>query len=242
MDIGSKLGAQTMSVSTAGSALPRALLHTPRTAHDATLAQLRAWILDGTLGPDERLHQDRLAAALGVSRMPIREALRQLAAEGLVRIYPHRGAFVASLNPAEIRELYLVRAALERLAAGIAAERIDGEALARLDGLVARMWDAVEVEDDETAIELDRLFHDTIYSAAGMPFLHDLIFQARRRSDVFRRAHAHIPGRSRVSTEEHAEFLAALATRDRDRVERLTCAHLMNAAEHLIAYVAGDRP
>jgi DNA-binding GntR family transcriptional regulator len=215
--------------------------HAPRTAHDATLAQLRVWILDGTLAPNERLHQDRLAAALGVRGMPIREALRQLAAEGLVRIYPHRGAFVASLNPAEIRELYLVRAALEGLAAGIATERFGGSGLTRLQELLGQMWIAVDAEDDEVAIELDRLFHDTVYAAAGLPFLHELIQQARRRSDVFRRAHAQISGRSRVSTKEHAEFLAALVAGNRAAVERLARDHLMNAAEHLIVYLGQER-
>src|SRR4051812_43907 len=82
-----------------------------RTVNDATTGQIRAWILNGRLKPGERLHQEQLAVDLGVSRMPVREAIRQLAAEGLVQLIPHRGAFVSSLDPDEIRELYEVRAA-----------------------------------------------------------------------------------------------------------------------------------
>jgi DNA-binding GntR family transcriptional regulator len=222
-------------------ATPLVVVHAPRTAHDATLAQLRAWILDGTLKPNEHLQQDRLAVALGVSRMPIREALRQLAVEGLVRIVPHRGAFVASLDPAEIRELYLVRAALERLAAGLAVPRIMAADLELLEAVLAQMRDAVDTTNEEFAIELDRQFHDTIYAAAGAPYLHDLIRQARRRSDAFRRAHVYMPGRSRVSLQEHTALLAALAAGDRETFERLSHEHLVNAAAHLIAYVRGER-
>jgi DNA-binding GntR family transcriptional regulator len=106
--------------------------------------------------------------------------------------------------------------------------------------VLQQMWVALDTDTDDAAIELDRLFHDTIFAVAGMPFLHDLIQQARRRSDIFRRAHVHLPGRSRVSTEEHAEVLAALVAGDRALVERLTREHLLHAAEDLIAYVARE--
>lgn len=215
-------------------------VHAPRTIHEATVAQVRAWIQDGTLRPGQRLHQDQLAARLGVSRMPVREAIRRLAAEGFVEIEPHRGAFVAALDPAEIRELYLIRAALETLAAGLAVERIGEAEIDRLRGLLDAMREAVAAGDDERAIDLDRELHACLFEPAGMPLLLGLIAQMRDRSAVFRRAHAHIPGRADVSNREHAALLDAVVARDRGALERLTHEHLINAADHLIAHVAPE--
>ena len=210
----------------------------PRSVSDATIAQLRAWILDGTLEAGARLNQDDLACTLGVSRMPVRAAIRQLASEGLLDLRGHRGAVVASLDPKVIREVYLVRAALEGLAAGLATDRVEAGEIARMEDLLARMRASVAVRDDEPSIQLDRRFHACVYAAADAPFLAGLIEQVRARSDAFRRAHAHIPGRARVSVEEHAARLRALTARDRVAVERLTREHLAKAADHLIAYVS----
>jgi DNA-binding GntR family transcriptional regulator len=210
-----------------------------RTVNDATTAQIRAWILNGRLKPRERLHQDQLAAALGVSRMPVREAIRQLAAEGLVQLFPHRGAFVSSLDPDEIRELYEVRAALEGLAISHAVPRMTTANIATLRAILDRLVAETAANDDEAVIELDRAFHDGLVAPAGMPYLRELIDQARRRSDAFRRAHTYvIPGLSASSNLEHAEIFAAVEQGDVPRsVERIH-RHLRNAADHLIGYLA----
>ena len=210
-----------------------------RTVNDATTAQIRAWILAGRLKPRERLHQDQLALALGVSRMPVREAIRQLAAEGLVQVYPHRGAFVSSLDPDEIRELYEVRAALEGLAISHAVPRMTPADVTALRTILDRLIAETAANDDEAVIELDRRFHDGLVAPAGMPYLRELIDQARRRSDAFRRAHTYvIPGLSASSNLEHADILAAVEEGDVLRsVERIH-RHLRNAADHLIGYLA----
>lgn len=211
-----------------------------RTVNDATTGQIRDWILNGTLRPGERLHQDQLAATLGVSRMPVREAIRQLAAEGLVQLFPHRGAFVSSLDPDEIRELYEVRAVLEGLAVVHAAPCLTESDLAGLRELLARLQAAEATRADEDTVELDRRFHDRLMAPAAMPYLRDLIEQARRRSEAFRRAHTYvIPGHSAQSNAEHAAIVEAAARGDADMAMVLIQAHLRNAADHLISYFAG---
>lgn len=214
-------------------------INVARTVNDATTGQIRAWILNGRLKPGERLHQDQLAVALGVSRMPVREAIRQLAAEGLVQMFPHRGAFVSSLDPDEIRELYEVRAALEGLAISHAVPRVTPDVVSSLHEILRRLVEAEAAGDDEATIELDRHLHDTLVAPSQMPYLRELIEQARRRSEAFRRAHTYIiPGQSASSNEEHAEIIAAVERGDVERSVSLIERHLHNAATHLITYLS----
>lgn len=210
-----------------------------RTVNDATTSQIRAWILNGRLKPGERLHQDQLAIALGVSRMPVREAIRQLTAEGLVQSFPHRGAFVSSLDPDKIRELYEVRAALEGLAILHAVPRMTPQVIVALHEILCRLIEAEAAGDDEATIEHDRALHDTLIASAGMPYLRELIEQARRKSDAFRRAHTYIiPGRSANSNAEHAQIITAVERGDVEQSVMLIHEHLHNAATHLITYLA----
>jgi DNA-binding GntR family transcriptional regulator len=220
------------------SSLPTAdAINVARTVNDATTGQIRAWILNGRLKPGERLHQDQLAIALGVSRMPVREAIRQLAAEGLVQLFPHRGAFVSSMDPDEIRELYEVRAALEGLAISHAVPRVTPDVVVSLHEILRRLVDAVAAGDDEATIEFDRHLHDTLIAPAQKPYLRELIEQARRRSEAFRRAHTYIiPGQSASSNKEHAAIIAAVECGDVELSVQLIHEHLHNAATHLITY------
>jgi DNA-binding GntR family transcriptional regulator len=223
----------------APSSVAAPLANVARTVNDATTAQIRAWILNGRLKPGERLHQEQLAEDLGVSRMPVREAIRQLAAEGLVQLIPHRGAFVSSLDPGEIRELYAVRAVLEGLALEHSVPRITAAVVDECRGILAALIDAAATDDVEAVIDLDRQLHDTLMSRAAMPYLQELIEQARRRSEAFRRAHTYIiPGQSTSSNEEHARIIEAVARGDAAGSVRLIHEHLHNAALHLISYLS----
>jgi DNA-binding GntR family transcriptional regulator len=221
------------------SALPVATPgYLARTVNDATTSQIREWILNGTLTSGERLHQDQLASALAVSRMPVREAIRQLAAEGLVQVIPHRGAFVTSLDPHAIRDLYEVRAALEGLAIRHAVPAIDEREIAELHDLFDQLKEAERVDDDEQTIEIDRRFHDVLMTPAAMPYLLDLIEQARRRAEVFRRANTYLRAtHTPEANREHAAIIAAVEARDAEAAVRLTEFSLRKAAGQLIDYL-----
>lgn len=210
----------------------------PVTVQSATTSQIRRMILDGQLAPGERLHQDRLAELLNVSRMPVREAIRQLASEGLVTIVAHRGAFVASLDPDEIRELYQVRSALECLAVRQSVPHIGDETIADLEQLLEQMRALEHEGNEESTIALDREFHERLMAPARMDYLLGLIRQSRQKTEAFRRAHTYIPGRSHISNQEHAQILQAVSARDAAQAERLIDEHLTNAANHLVAYLS----
>lgn len=148
---------------------------------DKLAAELQARILDGELSPGTRLRQEALAEEFGVSRTPIREALRTLQASGLVELRPNRGALVHSLSPREIRDAYAVRSELEGLAAEIAALRIDQEQIERLHRAQAQFREALDRMRDGTRNGRRRLserdieawgrandeFHQVIHKAAG---------------------------------------------------------------------------
>lgn len=127
-----------------------------RTAHEYVRATLRAAVLDGTLAGGARLVQSELAERLGVSTTPVREALRDLATEGLVVFDPHRGALVRSLDIAEVRELYELRMTLEPLMVRRVIAAITPEQLARAEKLQQRMEESCEIS---TWVELNRDFH-----------------------------------------------------------------------------------
>ena len=122
--------------------------------------QIRGRILDGTLKPGERLVEDRLSAELGVSRVPVREALRGLSAEGLVRLLPRRGATVVEVTPADVAELVEVRALLEGLNARLAAQRHDPEIIALLRETLERGNEAARTAAPEELARLNAEFHE----------------------------------------------------------------------------------
>lgn len=150
-------------------------------------------IVSGTIPPGEVLRQEQLSERFGVSRTPIREALRRLAALGLVSFTPNRGVRVRSLSRAELHEAFLVRAELEGLATEIATPRIGAEELARLDACEARFGELTlelrrRVRDRDPGdtklfaqwMHANHAFHDVIYEAAAMPMLERLAKSARR--------------------------------------------------------------
>jgi DNA-binding GntR family transcriptional regulator len=127
---------------------------------------LREMITRGRLAPGAHLKEAELAAGLGVSRGPVREAFAQLANEGYIELRRHRGAYVRTLNRADIEEVYSLRLALERLAMTRAASRITPEKLAAMDDVLARMRAVTNDYAPEDAVELDLEFHDVVYAAA----------------------------------------------------------------------------
>lgn len=134
---------------------------------DLAIAQLRRAILTGQFQPGERLVEQHLAEELQVSRGPIRDALRQLEQEGLVRIYRNRGAVVSTLGPLEAYELYLVRGHLEGLAVRIARDYMGAEDIAYLDDLVGQMHTLRDLEEDWLpTIDLDLAFHRHIVACS----------------------------------------------------------------------------
>lgn len=211
-----------------------------RTKKDIAVQHVRDGILSGRYAAGEHLRLQNLAENLGLSVTPIREALLHLQVEGLLTQYPHHGARVADLRPVDVDELYLIRLALEPLAAGLAAQHITEEDLRDLRALqieMVRLRDA-EKPDDIVPVNLD--IHRRIYEATGLPLLSSVIAQlwSRAPRDIL----SVLPGRSTESIAEHQDILDALEQRDAARAEQLMRKHLEDSKSSLIAYLEHSQP
>jgi DNA-binding GntR family transcriptional regulator len=190
--------------------------------------QIRGRILDGSLRPGERLVEDRLSAELGVSRVPVREALRGLSVEGLVTLLPRRGATVVEITPETVAELVEVRALLEGLNARLAAQRHDPEIVDQLQDTLARGNQAAKTGTAEELAHLNAEFHERLAEASRNTVLSDVMRGLRERTSI---AFA-INGRARAREDwqEHAGILAAVIAGDAELAALLATRHVHNAA------------
>jgi DNA-binding GntR family transcriptional regulator len=194
---------------------------------DKVADEIRAAILSGQFKPGERLVEDRLAEEFGVSRNPVREAMRTLASEGLIEVTARRGAVVASLSPQEAEELLEVRATLEGANARLAARRRDPEVLEQLKGVLARGNAAIEAERLAELSDLNIAFHDHLARAGCNRVLVDLMKTLRDRSGpLFQGLGIEF---ARESWAEHASILRAVIAGDPELASMLAYRHVLNA-------------
>ncbi len=190
--------------------------------------RIRGRILDGRYKPGERLVEDKLSAELGVSRVPVREALRMLSTEGLVRLEPNRGASVAEVTPELVAELVEVRTLLEALNARLAARRHDPEIVAALEETLKRGNAAAHSGSPDQLAHLNGEFHERLAEASRNTVLTDIMRSLRERTSL---AFA-LNGRSRAREDwkEHAGILAAVIDGDEELAALLASRHVQNAA------------
>ena len=196
--------------------------------------RIREAILSGYLKPGQKLDQNEIAELLNVSRSPVREALRRLAAEGLVRMYPHRGAVVAELSPEELEEIYFIRGVLEGLAARLAAPRMDDDRIATLRAILEELE---SVSDPDRWLELNRRFHHTIYQAANRPRLLSIIENLRNTSAPYILQYIASSHHMEEARESHRHILEACEKRDGPLAEEETRKHLKAVCDGVLVYV-----
>lgn len=205
-----------------------------QTRSHTVLSVLREAILTGNLKPGERLIQEKLAERLQTSRMPIREAISQLESEGFVRIEPYKGAVVTELSLHELEELYTIRANLEALAAGLAAQRLSREELNYLDSLLNLMKKSLHQQSAlADHVELNRRFHRSISIGSRFQKLVTILDNLWDQSMRYRLTQARIPGRLETAYLEHEQLLKALTERQAEKVSRLVSEHVMATASAL---------
>ncbi|MGH7715043.1 MAG: GntR family transcriptional regulator, partial [Vulcanimicrobiaceae bacterium] len=192
---------------------------------------IRRALSDGVYGAGERLTTARLAKELGLSMTPVREALIELANEGLVEISPHRGARVAELGLVDLSDVYLARAILEPAATRLAARRLDTNTIADIRKIHQDFLAAVDQGDADTLLALNESFHFAIYDLAMSPLLRRLIrvVWSASPNDTFRL----IPGRAEQSLKDHTAIMRALTSGNAERAEKAMQNHI-NASLHLI--------
>ena len=195
--------------------------------------QLRRLILTGQHKPGERLVEDKLSAELGVSRVPIREALRTLAAEGLVDLPPRRGASVAQLSPTIAHDLVEVRATLEGLNARLAARHHEPAIVTELHQVLTEGNAAVQSGNVDDLMRLNGSFHDKLAQAGRNSILWDIMRTLRERTSLVFAANTN--RRSREDWEEHSRILAAVIDGDEELAALLATRHVHQAAEAAFA-------
>lgn len=195
---------------------------------------LREAIVGGVLKPGERLMEIQLAEELGVSRTPVREAIRKLELEGFVIMIPRRGTYVADLSIKDINEVFEVRTALDVLAAGLAAERITDDELEKMERLLVHIGEYIEKGDMDKIVEADSQFHDILYQATRNDRLVQIINNLREQLTRFRSISMAYPGRLKNTLEEHSRLVEALAARDHQLAERLATEHMENSEQTLL--------
>ncbi|HUR05390.1 MAG TPA: GntR family transcriptional regulator [Nonomuraea sp.] len=202
---------------------------------DQVTAEIRRLIISGELAQGERLVEDRLAARLGVSRNPVRESIRVLAAEGFVLVIPRIGATVARLSPAEAEELFDVRMAIEGLAARLAARKRTPETAARLRLVLDSAREAVEGGRLERVADLNTAFHLAVGEVAGNSYLNLMMAPMLLRAQwVFRQTAA---VRGPHSWSEHLSLCEAIAAGDEDEAQARAVAHVAAARRSFLAAV-----
>lgn len=196
-----------------------------RSAVQFAYGQVKAWILDHTLKPSQRIDQDELASMLGLSRTPVRTALEKLASEGLVEVAPHRGVTVTALSHSELEEVYMLRELLEIQATRLTVHRISAEELAEVERLMLESEQRNTPQQFAEYLELNRAFHLAIYRGARSPVLLRLICLLWDMSDRYRAAFLQMPGRVEHSMVEHREIVRKLADRDEEGLVRYLVQH-----------------
>ncbi len=202
---------------------------------------LREAIITGKLGPGERLMEIQMAEEMGVSRTPVREAIRKLELEGLVVMIPRKGAYVAGLSLKDIADVFEIRGALEGLAAGLAAERITDGELEDLERYLVKISEEIETGDLNRVVETDTDFHSLIYGASRNNRLSQIISNLREQIQRFRTTSLSYPGRMKIAVEEHRKIVEAISSRDGELARKLAQEHIENAESSMMSMVQRDQ-
>ncbi|MDF2519520.1 MAG: transcriptional regulator, GntR family [Clostridia bacterium] len=200
---------------------------------------IRNAIISGDLKPGERLMEVQVAERLGVSRTPVREAIRKLELEGLVIMLPRKGAFVADLSVKDLTEVMEIRAALEGLAAGLASIRIDDAEIEELEVAAHEFHKAIE-ENVEELIQRDVEFHEAMFRASRNERLIQLNSNLREQVQRFRELYHKKVNKSKETAREHYEIVEAISERDVKKAERLARNHIENAEKSILKMMESE--
>ncbi len=204
-----------------------------RPLRDVVTDEIRRMIADGELASGERLIEDKLAEQLGVSRNPVREAIRSLEATGLVEVIPRRGAYVTAVDVDDLSQLQEMHQVIGCWAAETAALRHDPADIGRLDACIAAGRSASEADDAARASEMQREFHLALEAASKNPYASIAMTPLRPRTDMIFTSHG--ATRAAIKWDEHQGIRDAIAAGDGARAAQLVQEHIHNAFEAFAA-------
>ena len=195
-------------------------------------------ILTGKLQPGDKLDEVKLAKRFDVSRTPIREAIAELSAAGLVETRPRRSAIVATFSIQQIFDMYEVLAVLEGLCAGLAARRMTEEERETLKSLHTKMAKLVDSNDWSQYYLMDLKFHQLIYAGSHNTFLEEEALSIRNRMMPYRRVYMEAPNQVKVPYQEHSRIIETILNRDSDAAEASFKAHSSIRADGISDFIS----
>lgn len=201
---------------------------------DVVFHTLRQAILRGELKPGERLMEVKLANKLGVSRTPIREAIRKLELEGLVLMIPRKGAEVAEITEKSLRDVLEVRRALEELAVRLACDKITEKEIQKLREAAQDFQKSLQSGDVTRVAEADVQFHDILYVATDNQKLVQLLNNLREQMYRYRVEYLKNDEAYPVLTREHEDIIRHISRRDKEKATEVMCRHIDNQVEAVI--------
>lgn len=203
---------------------------TRRSLHGELVDLLHDMLLEGELTPGDKINEQALCTRFGVSRTPLREALKVLASNGLVILAPNRGASVARISPQEIDQLFPIMGSLEALAGELAAQNISNTAITQIRKMHDQMVRHYEAGEGAKYLKLNRAIHEAIFQAAGNAELTALYHTVMVRTHAVRFTAKKSPARWHEAVEDHVQIMAALEARDGPRLGALLKDHLRHKA------------
>ena len=212
-----------------------------QTVASMTLEALRERILRGDFPDGDPLRQDALADELGVSRIPVREALRQLEAEGLVTFNPHRGAVVSTLSLEEIQELFELRVDIECELLRRSVPRMSADHLERAIEVLDEFDDALSAEESTRWGPLNWQFHAALYAPANRTLTMGVLQKLHQHSDRYFRMHVLIAHGGPSASKEHRAIVEAVVRKEIDTATELLRAHIMGAGRSLLRLLGEQR-
>lgn len=198
--------------------------------------KIRSDILNGKYKRGEELVESSIGKELRISRTPVREAIRQLELEGLVQLVPNKGAFVTGISEKDVRDIYLIRARLEGLAARMAAKNITPELLDAMEETVVLSEYHAKKEHYEQVCEMDSKFHKLLYKASGSRILEHTLTDFHQYVQRVRMASIMKKRRMEKSNDEHDAILTAIREHDEEKAELVATRHISNTVENLKNY------
>jgi DNA-binding GntR family transcriptional regulator len=224
MDLGALEGAQVNSPDDPGPRKP-IIRHN---LHDAIVSRVRDMIIDGTLSPGMRIHEGNLGQDLGVSRTPLREALKFLASEGLVELAPGRGAVVRSFSAKDVEDSLIVLANLEELAGRLACVHASDEQIRDIRRIHDEMMQRYALRERLSYFKLNQSIHSAILKASGNEPLASVhgVLQARLRR--IRYVGNESPEKWAAAVADHEDMITALEARDGGRLAKVLTSHMQN--------------
>lgn len=206
---------------------------------------IRSSIISGRIKPGERLNEMKIASEMGVSRLPVREALRLLQNESLVESIPNKGVFVATLSPRDIQEIFTLRAVIEEFAIKLAVDNIEEKELKELQGIYEEMVQAASESDNIRLIQLDLEFHRLIAESSRHSYVYRIFNYIRGLILMYLLYDTEALKANRrlvASQEEHRVILGALEARDLDLAARSINDHIQQSGVNIMNHLLKQAP